>query len=90
MRGLVLGAIVGDSLVVLRRARFMDNDAVEWSASIREHGVVITAFPDALEVPIAGLQRRAGLGSVFGTRDTGWHGDFEQPIDRHRSEIAAK
>lgn len=49
----VLGAILGDSLVVLRPGMLMDNDAVEWAGSIREQGVVITAFPDALEVPIA-------------------------------------
>jgi uncharacterized protein YbjT (DUF2867 family) len=49
----VLGAILGDSLTVLRPGMFMDNDAAEWSASIREGGVVVTAFPDALELPIA-------------------------------------
>jgi len=51
----VLGAILGDSLVVLRPAMFMDNDAAEWWASIRDQGAVITAFPDALEVPIASV-----------------------------------
>jgi uncharacterized protein YbjT (DUF2867 family) len=49
----VLGAILGDSLIVLRPGAFMDNDAAEWSASIREDGVVVSAFPDALELPIA-------------------------------------
>ena len=49
----VLGAVVGDSLAVLRPGMFMSNDAAEWSASIRADGKVITAFPDALEVPIA-------------------------------------
>jgi uncharacterized protein YbjT (DUF2867 family) len=49
----VLGAVLGDSLTVLRPGMFMDNDAAEWSASIRGDGVVVTAFPDALEVPIA-------------------------------------
>lgn len=49
----VLGPILGDSLVVLRPGAFMDNDAAEWSASIRDHAVVATAYPDALGVPIA-------------------------------------
>jgi uncharacterized protein YbjT (DUF2867 family) len=49
----VLGTILGEALVVLRPGMFMDNDAAEWSASIRNDGVVITAFPDALELPIA-------------------------------------
>jgi len=49
----VLGAVLGDSLAVLRPGMFMSNDAAEWSASIRDDGKVITAFPDALEVPIA-------------------------------------
>ncbi|HEY1441702.1 MAG TPA: hypothetical protein VGF65_12905 [Mycobacterium sp.] len=38
---------------VLRPGMFMNNDAAEWSASIREDGKVSTAFPGALEVPIA-------------------------------------
>jgi uncharacterized protein YbjT (DUF2867 family) len=49
----VLGAVLGDSLAVLRPGMFMSNDAAEWSASIRDDGKVIAAFPDALEVPIA-------------------------------------
>ena len=49
----VLGAALGDSLAVLRPGMFMNNDAAEWSAPIRDDGKVITAFPDALEVPIA-------------------------------------
>jgi uncharacterized protein YbjT (DUF2867 family) len=49
----VLGAVLGGSLAVLRPRMFMNNDAAEWSASIRDDGKVITAFPDALEVPIA-------------------------------------
>jgi uncharacterized protein YbjT (DUF2867 family) len=48
-----LGAVLGDSLAVLRPGMFMSNDAAEWSASIRDDGKVITAFPDAQEVPIA-------------------------------------
>jgi uncharacterized protein YbjT (DUF2867 family) len=48
-----LGAVLGDSLAVLRPGMFMNNDAAEWSASIRDDGQVITSFPDALEVPIA-------------------------------------
>ena len=49
----VLGATLGDSLAVLRPGMFMNNDAAEWSVSIRDDGKVITSFPDALEVPIA-------------------------------------
>jgi uncharacterized protein YbjT (DUF2867 family) len=49
----VLGAVLGGSLAVLRPGMFMNNDASEWSASIRDDGNVITSFPDALEVPIA-------------------------------------
>jgi uncharacterized protein YbjT (DUF2867 family) len=48
-----LRAVLGDSLAVLRPGMLMSNDAAEWSASIRDDGKVITAFPDALEVPIA-------------------------------------
>jgi hypothetical protein len=51
----VLGAVLGGSLAVLRPGMFMNNDAAEWSASIRDDGKVITAFPDALEVPIAAV-----------------------------------
>lgn len=49
----VLGAVLRDSLAVLRPGMFMNNDIAEWSASIRDNGKVITAVPDALEVPIA-------------------------------------
>jgi uncharacterized protein YbjT (DUF2867 family) len=49
----VLGAALGESLVTLRPTVFMDNDAIEWSASIRDDGLVLTAFPDARQVPIA-------------------------------------
>ncbi len=31
----------------------MDNDATEWSGSIRNDGAVTTTFPDILQVPIA-------------------------------------
>jgi uncharacterized protein YbjT (DUF2867 family) len=49
----VLGAALGESLVTLRPGVFMENDAIEWSATIRADCVVFTAFPDALQVPIA-------------------------------------
>jgi len=49
----VLGATLGESLVRLRPTVFMDNDAIEWSATIRDDGLVVTAFPDARQVPIA-------------------------------------
>jgi uncharacterized protein YbjT (DUF2867 family) len=49
----VLGSALGESLVKLRPGVFMDNDAIEWSASIRADGIVCTAFPDALQAPIA-------------------------------------
>jgi uncharacterized protein YbjT (DUF2867 family) len=49
----VLGAALDGSLAVLRPGMFMNNDASEWSASIRDAGNVITSYPDALEVPIA-------------------------------------
>ncbi len=51
----VLGAALGESLVTLRPGVFMDNDATEWSATIRSDGVVFTAFPGALQVPIASV-----------------------------------
>jgi uncharacterized protein YbjT (DUF2867 family) len=51
----VLGAALGESLVTLRPGVFMDNDAIEWSATIRGDGVVLTAFPDALQLPIASV-----------------------------------
>jgi uncharacterized protein YbjT (DUF2867 family) len=49
----VLGAALGESLVTLRPGAFMDNDAIEWGASLRSDGSVLTAFPDALQMPIA-------------------------------------
>jgi uncharacterized protein YbjT (DUF2867 family) len=48
-----LRAALDGSLAVLRPGMFMNNDAAEWSASIRDAGKVITSSPDALEVPIA-------------------------------------
>ena len=47
------GAALGESLVTLRPTVFMDNDAIEWSASISDDAVVVTAFPDARQAPIA-------------------------------------
>jgi uncharacterized protein YbjT (DUF2867 family) len=49
----ILGSALGDLLVTLRPGVFMDNDAIEWSATIRADGTVLTAFPDALQLPIA-------------------------------------
>jgi uncharacterized protein YbjT (DUF2867 family) len=57
----VLGAVLGDSLAVLRPGMFMNNDAAEWSASIRGGGKVIIAFPDALELPVAPVDIAAAL-----------------------------
>lgn len=51
----VLGSALGESLVTLRPGVFMDNDAIEWSATIRADCTVFTAFPDALQVPIASV-----------------------------------
>jgi uncharacterized protein YbjT (DUF2867 family) len=51
----VLGSTLGESLVTLRPGVFMDNDAIEWSATIRADCAVFTAFPDALQVPIASM-----------------------------------
>jgi uncharacterized protein YbjT (DUF2867 family) len=49
----VVGSALGASLVTLRPGVFMDNDAIEWSATIQADGVVCTAFPEALQAPIA-------------------------------------
>ena len=51
----VLGSALGESLETLRPGVFMDNDAIEWSATIRADCAVVTAFPDALQVPIASV-----------------------------------
>jgi uncharacterized protein YbjT (DUF2867 family) len=69
----VLGAVLGDSLAVLRPGMFMSNDAVEWSASIRDDGKVITAFPDALEVPIAPVDIAAAAVAVLTAHGHGPH-----------------
>jgi uncharacterized protein YbjT (DUF2867 family) len=51
----VLGSALGESLVTLRPGVFMDNDAIEWSATIRADCVVLTAFSEGLQVPIASV-----------------------------------
>jgi uncharacterized protein YbjT (DUF2867 family) len=61
----VLGAVLDGSLAVLRPGMFMNNDAAEWSASIRDDGNVITSFPDALEVPIAPVDIAAAAVAVL-------------------------
>jgi len=69
----VLGAVLGDSLAVLRPGMFMSNDAAEWSASIRDDGKVITAFPDALEVPIAPVDIAAAAAAALVVHRHGPH-----------------
>lgn len=69
----VLGAVLGDSLAVLRPGMFMNNDAAEWSASIRDDGKVITAFPDALEVPIAPVDIAAAAVAALTAHAHGRH-----------------
>jgi uncharacterized protein YbjT (DUF2867 family) len=49
----VLGSPLGESLVTLRPGVFMDNDAIEWSVTIRADCAVFTAFPDALQVTLS-------------------------------------
>ena len=66
-----LGAILGDSLAVLRPGMLMDNDAAEWSGSIRDDGNVFTAFPDALEVPIAPVEIAAAVVAALTTHGHG-------------------
>ena len=73
----VLGSVLGDSLAVLRPGMFMSNDAAEWSASIRDDGKVITAFPDALEVPIAPVDIAAAAVAALAA-----HGHGPQRIQR--------
>lgn len=51
----VLGSALGESLATLWPGVFMDNDAIEWSATIQADGAVRTAYPDALQVPIASV-----------------------------------
>jgi uncharacterized protein YbjT (DUF2867 family) len=69
----VLGAVLGGSLAVLRPGMFMNNDAAEWSASIRDDGKVITAFPDALEVPIAAVDIGAAAVAALTAHRPGPH-----------------
>jgi uncharacterized protein YbjT (DUF2867 family) len=68
-----LGSVLGDSLAVLRPGMFMSNDAAEWSASIRDDGNVITAFPDALEVPIAPVDIAAAAVAALTAHGHGPH-----------------
>jgi uncharacterized protein YbjT (DUF2867 family) len=70
----VLSAALGETLVTLRPTVFMDNDATEWSASIRADCVVITAFPDALQVPIATADIAAEAVAALTTPGRGPHG----------------
>jgi uncharacterized protein YbjT (DUF2867 family) len=72
----VLGAVLGGSLAVLRPGMFMNNDAAEWSASIRGGGKVIIAFPDALELPVAPVDIAAAAVAVTA------HGHAPHPTRR--------
>jgi uncharacterized protein YbjT (DUF2867 family) len=69
----VLGSVIGDSLAVLRPGMFMNNDAAEWSASVRDDAKVITAFPDALEVPIAAVDIAGAAVAAFTGHGRGPH-----------------
>jgi uncharacterized protein YbjT (DUF2867 family) len=73
----VLGAVLGDSLAVLRPGMFMNNDAAEWSASIRGGGKVIIAFPDALELPVAPVDIAAAAVAALTA-----HGHAPHPTQR--------
>jgi uncharacterized protein YbjT (DUF2867 family) len=73
----VLSAVLGDSLAVLRPGMFMNNDAAEWSASIRADGKVIIALPDALEVPVAPVDIAAAAVAALTT-----HGHKPHPTRR--------
>jgi uncharacterized protein YbjT (DUF2867 family) len=68
-----LGAVLGDSLAVLRPGMFMNNDAAEWSVSICDDGKVITSFPDALEVPIAPIDIAAAAIAALTAQGHGPH-----------------
>jgi uncharacterized protein YbjT (DUF2867 family) len=70
----VLGAALGESFVRLRPTVFMDNDAIEWSTSIRDNGVVLTAFPDARQVPIASADIAAEAVAALTSPGRGPHG----------------
>ena len=69
----VLGAALRESLVTLRPGVFMDNDAIEWSATIRADCAVFTAFPDALQVPIASVDIAAEAVSALTSLGRGPH-----------------
>jgi uncharacterized protein YbjT (DUF2867 family) len=56
---------------------FMNNDASEWSASIRDAGKVITSSPDALEVPIAPVDIAAAAVAALTS-----HGNEPHPPQR--------
>jgi uncharacterized protein YbjT (DUF2867 family) len=73
----MLGEALGDSLAVLRPGMFMNNDAAEWSVSIRDDGKVITSFPDALEVPIAPVDIAAAAVAALTAR-----GNRPDPVQR--------
>ena len=70
----VLGAALGESLVRLRPTVFVDNDAIEWSTTIRDDGVVLTAFPDARQVPIAPADIAAEAVAALTSPGRGPHG----------------
>jgi uncharacterized protein YbjT (DUF2867 family) len=72
-----LSTALGDSLAVLRPGMFMNNDAAEWSASIRDHGKVFTSLPDALEVPIAPVDIASAAVAALTA-----HGHGPQPVRR--------
>jgi uncharacterized protein YbjT (DUF2867 family) len=72
-----LGAALDGSLAVLRPGMFMNNDASEWSASIRDTGKVITSSPDALEVPIAPVDIAAAAVAALTS-----HGNEPHPTRR--------
>jgi uncharacterized protein YbjT (DUF2867 family) len=69
----VLGSALGESLVTLRPGVFMDNDATEWSATIRADYSVLTAFPDALQVPIASVDIAAEAIAALTSPDRATH-----------------
>jgi uncharacterized protein YbjT (DUF2867 family) len=69
----VLGTVLGDSLAALRPGMFMNNDAAEWSESIRADGEVIASVPDALEVPIAPVDIAAAAVAALTAHGHGPH-----------------
>jgi uncharacterized protein YbjT (DUF2867 family) len=62
--------IVGDAL---RPGAFMDSDAIEWAATIRDDAVMFTAFPDALQVPIAPVDIAAEAVAALTSPGSGPH-----------------